>query len=206
LDFGLARALDQAAPSSSSSNTGLVGTFAYIAPEQLEGKPFSTASDVYSFGMVWFEMLTGELPFNPTSSPALPAHERLTRPVPAPSSLNPRVPKELDAVVLACLCRSSTARLQTAGDVLARLDALSTQKPRPPRGRALAPWTILAVLAAGALYFVLGMHDRPKASADEPRSTAAKAPPAPPGTVESPVTERSPNPTETAPPALPPSK
>ena len=200
LDFGLARALDHEAQQSSISNQGLVGTFAYIAPEQLEGKPFSTASDVYSFGLVWFEMLTGELPFKPSSSPALPALERLTRPVPAPSSKNPLVPAELDAIVLACLRRSSTDRLQTAGEVLARLDALSTQRP-PPRRPALAPWTIAALLAAGALYFVLGTRDQTRsASANEPPPTPVQAsPPAATTTVnpavQSPSAPEAPEPT-----------
>ncbi len=52
-DFGLARALDHSAGQSSSSGRGLVGTLAYMAPEQLEGQPYTTASDVYSFGLVW---------------------------------------------------------------------------------------------------------------------------------------------------------
>src|SRR5882724_5613508 len=66
LDFGLARAFDHDSRSgASSSNPMLVGTFEYIAPEQLEGKPHTTASDVYALGVVWFEMLTGELPFEP---------------------------------------------------------------------------------------------------------------------------------------------
>ena len=101
-DFGLARALDHSAGQSSSSGRGLVGTLAYMAPEQLEGQPYTTASDVYSFGLVWYEMLTGELPFKARSSPAVTTLERLTKPVPTPSSQNPLVPAELDPVVLAC--------------------------------------------------------------------------------------------------------
>lgn len=190
LDFGLARALDHEAQPSSARNHGLVGTFAYIAPEQLEGKPFSTASDVYSFGLVWFEMLTGELPFKPSSSPALPALERLTRPVPPPSSKNPLVPPELDAIVLACLRRSSSERLQTAAEVLARLDALASQKPPPPRPRAFAPWAILAVLMAGAGYFALTTRGRATtAAAGEARPSVTQVPPPslapiPPSTTE----------------------
>jgi len=86
LDFGLARALDQPGRTSSTSHRGLVGTLAYIAPEQFEGKPHTTAGDVYSFGVVWFEMLTGELPFKPSSSPAVTTLDRLTRPPSPPSS------------------------------------------------------------------------------------------------------------------------
>ena len=124
LDFGLARALNREA---SASQSTLVGTFGYIAPEQLDGKPHTMASDVYSFGMVWFEMLTGELPFDANASPAVAALERLHRPAPAPSSKNPSVPRELDAIVLKCLCRSPKDRFKSAADVLAALDSI-----RPP--------------------------------------------------------------------------
>jgi serine/threonine protein kinase len=135
LDFGLARALDESGEHSSMSGRGLVGTLAYLAPEQLEGKPYTTASDVYSFGLVWYEMLTGELPFKARSSPAVTTLDRLTKVVPPPSTKNALVSRELDRVVLACLRRAPTDRLQTAGDVLARLDELervaTTPKTRP---------------------------------------------------------------------------
>jgi serine/threonine-protein kinase len=157
--------------------------------------------------LVWFEMLTGQLPFKPSSSPALPALERLTRPVPAPSSLNPRVPSELDAIVLACLRRSSTERLQTAAEVLARLEALASQKPAPPRRRTLAPWTVAAVVLASALYFVLGKQDRTAdASANEPRPAVVNVLPAAVKPVESPVAEAVAAPQEPEPSARPASK
>src|SRR5260370_774042 len=126
-----------------ASGRGLVGTLAYMAPDQLEGKPYSTASDVYSFGLVWFEMLTGELPFKPRSSPAVTTLDRLTKPVPAPSSKNPSIPRDLDAVVLACLRRSTSERLQTAGEVLARLDQLEQQARTPIRQRRALPLVLV---------------------------------------------------------------
>jgi serine/threonine protein kinase len=154
-DFGLARALDHAAGQSSSSGRGLVGTLAYMAPEQLEGQPYTTASDVYSFGLVWYELLTGELPFKARSSPAVTTLERLTKPVPAPSSKNPLVPAQLDPIVLACLRRSVEDRLQTAPAVLARLEALerggSESPPKSKTGVALA----LASLALGVAALIL---------------------------------------------------
>lgn len=208
LDFGLARALDHEAHQSSSSNQGLVGTFAYMAPEQLEGKPFSTASDVYSLGLVWFEMLTGELPFKPTSSPALPALTRLTRPVPPPSSKQAQVPKDLDALVLACLRRSSTDRLQTADEVLARLDALESRKPVRPRRRTLAPWAIAVGLLVGVGYFASSARERAASvSASEPPRVVPQAPAAPPSPVNAaPVAPAAVTPRQPARPAEQPSK
>lgn len=190
LDFGLARALDESGEHSSVSGRGLVGTLAYLAPEQLEGKPYTTASDVYSFGLVWYEMLTGELPFKARSSPAVTTLDRLTKAVPPPSSKNALVSRELDQVVLACLRRASTDRLQTAGDVLARLDELERVASAPnPKPRQVA----LLVLSGMALVSVYVALARKATLAP---SAASAAPPA------APVVAR-PAVLETPPPSLP---
>lgn len=144
LDFGLARALDH--ESQHGSKPTLVGTFSYLAPEQLDGKPYTMASDLYSFGVVWFEMLTGELPFDPGSSPAVMALQRLRKLAPAPSSKNPEVTRELDALVLRCLGRSPRDRFDTAADVLVALDALD-QRPPQPRARRSRGWLGLVTAA-----------------------------------------------------------
>jgi outer membrane biosynthesis protein TonB len=90
------------------------------------------------------------------------------------------VPSDLDTIVLACLRRLSAERLQTAGEVLARLDALESREPTSQRRRALAPWAVAAGLLAGASYLALGTHERPStASASEPPTSAPKAPAAP---------------------------
>lgn len=175
LDFGLARAFDQTREHSSASGRGLVGTLAYIAPEQLEGKPYTTASDIYSFGLVWFEMLTGELPFLPRSSPAVTTLDRLTRPVPPPSSRNPAVPGDLDAVVLACLRRSSSERLQTAGEVLARLDALEQGTSEPQARRKWLSVVFVAALAPSASYVLLAQGDAPHGTLGVAASATAGA-------------------------------
>jgi serine/threonine protein kinase len=155
LDFGLARALDEDSRHASASNPNLVGTFGYIAPEQLEGRPHSTASDVYSFGVVWFEMLTGELPFESSSSPALAALERLHRPAAAPSTKNPLVPSDLDAIVLRCLRRSPKDRFRTAGEVLSELGALESRTRVAFQKRKLVPLAVAAALGGFAAYMAL---------------------------------------------------
>jgi len=152
LDFGLARALDEGSRQNSSSHPNLLGTFGYIAPEQLQGRPHSTASDVYSFGIVWFEMLTGELPFASPSSPMGTALARLQKSAPAPSTKNPLVPSELDAIVLGCLRRSPKDRFRTAREVLDALDALETRVQSSFQKRRVLPLAIAAVLGAGAAY------------------------------------------------------
>jgi serine/threonine protein kinase len=167
LDFGLARALDEGSRNHSSSNPNLLGTFGYIAPEQLQGKPHSIASDIYSFGIVWFEMLTGELPFEFSASSAVEAAlARLQGSAVAPSSKNPLVPADLDAVVLGCLRRSPKDRYRTASEVLAALDALENRARSPFQKRKLVPLTVAAVIGAVAAYVaVIPSNRKPVAEA-----------------------------------------
>jgi len=155
LDFGLARALDDGSRTSSGSHPSLLGTFGYIAPEQLEGRPHTTASDVYSFGIVWFEMLTGELPFESPSSPISGALARLQRPAAPPSSKNPLVPSDLDTIILGCLRRSPTDRFRTAREVLATLEALEARAQRSFQKRKIMPLAAAAVLGAIAAYVAI---------------------------------------------------
>lgn len=178
LDFGLARALDRQPDQHSSSHHGVVGTFAYIAPEQLEGEPHSTASDIYSFGVVWYEMLTGELPFKSQSAPRVSAFVRRGRAVAPPSSKNPRINGALDALVLGCLHRSPGERFQSVDEVLSRLDALE-RRSRTPRARIwLAPLLLAASVVCAALYLSRGVLQD---TSSRP-ATAASATPATPAT------------------------
>ena len=208
MDFGLARALDDGSRSHSSSSSNLLGTFGYMAPEQLQGKPHSTASDVYSFGIVWFEMLTGELPFQSESSPLDTALARLRAPAPTPSSKNPLVPRHLDALVQACLRRKPKDRLRTAREVL---DALETRARDSSQKRRLVPLSIAAVLGATAAYVAaIPSNRRPTAevamhanvpSAPEPRRALPE--PAPSASPQPSATTKAPSAEPTPPPAPP---
>ncbi len=114
--------------------------------EQLQGRLHSTASDVYSFGIVWFEMLTGELPFAcSASSPMGTALARLKGSAPAPSSRNPLVPGYLDAVVLGCLRRSPKDRFRSAAEALRALDTLELRAQSTFQKRKLVPLSVAAV-------------------------------------------------------------
>ncbi len=183
LDFGLARALDAEDQVASSSNPTLVGTFGYIAPEQLEGKPHTPASDVYAFGVVLFEMLTGQLPFESGSSPAINALERLQKRAPAPSSINPSVPSAYDAVVGRCLRRVPDERFQTAAEVLAALDAIRDAPPRKPFPRRTVSLGVAVAAVATAAYFAI----QSLAPAKAPAVRELSVPALPARTVEKPV-------------------
>ncbi|HEV8549597.1 MAG TPA: serine/threonine-protein kinase [Polyangiaceae bacterium] len=172
LDFGLARALDHQEVAS-TSNPQFVGTFGYIAPEQIDGRPHTTASDVYAFGVVWYEMLTGDLPFRAASSPAAAALRSLERAAPPPSRLNPSVPAEIDALVLKCLERAPAARFQTASEVLEGLGTLRGSSEVPARPRWLSRSALAAGATAAALALLVYWMARP------PASTPVSAVPAP---------------------------
>ncbi|MEP7052674.1 MAG: serine/threonine-protein kinase [Pseudomonadota bacterium] len=180
MDFGLARAFDRESKhASSSSNSALVGTFSNIAPEQLEGKLHSKASDVYAFGVVWFEMLTGELPFESSSSPAVAVLDRVRRAAPAPSSKNPLVPRELDALVLGCLRRSPKERYRSAGEVLAALDTIETRAHSRANRQRRVPALLALGLGVVAGYWALRMPTKNSSRADVV-STFSSASPARP--------------------------
>ena len=109
MDFGLARVLGDHAHRFTERHE-LVGSAAYMAPEQLEeGAELSEATDVYAFGVVLFEMLTGRLPFE-GSAPVAVALRRLSHPAPPPSVHVPELSVAWDQLVLRCLDRDTSRR------------------------------------------------------------------------------------------------
>ena len=115
-DFGLARPASMA----QSAAAPLLGTVAYISPEALRGQSVDARSDLYAVGIVLFELLTGEQPFNAEDSRAV-ARMHLQERVPAPSSLNPAVSTEVDALVLKSTSQSADARFDSASSMLAEV-------------------------------------------------------------------------------------
>ena len=123
-DFGLAREMAGSRGSVATSGGMIVGTAAYMAPEQVEGRSATAASDVYALGVVLFEMLTGELPFTGRSSFAA-AVRRLHEEPPLPRALVPTLDPRWNALVSRCLARDPTRRFASADEVAAALDALA---------------------------------------------------------------------------------
>jgi tetratricopeptide (TPR) repeat protein len=118
-DFGLARSADDG-DKRLTLESSLLGTPAYMSPEQVETRPTTTASDIYSFGVVVFELLTGKLPFD-DDTPMATATARLHRDPPKPSALRSDVPARWDAIVARCLQRAPAARFARIEDVLGRV-------------------------------------------------------------------------------------
>ena len=128
LDFGLAR-MEQPPESSDPAATilsdpVLAGTVPYLAPEQLRGSVADARSDIFSFGCVLFEMVTGSQPFSGATQAEIIA-AILRDPTPSIRRAAPDAPESLDAIVRACLEKAPEARLQSATDLLGALDAVS---------------------------------------------------------------------------------
>ena len=116
-DFGIARALAAVHPDEHSEIVW--GSPLYFSPEQARGEAPSPASDVYSLGVIFYEMLTGEPPFSAKDSMSL-AEMHINTPAPSPRSLNPDVPADLEQIILKVLSKESSARYRTA-DQLGRI-------------------------------------------------------------------------------------
>lgn len=110
-DFGIARALARINPD--EKQDVVWGSPQYFSPEQAAGFPPSPASDVYSLGVVFYEMLTGQLPFIGTTATELARMHRETPPVP-PSRLNPSIAPALERIMLKVLSKEPSGRYRTA--------------------------------------------------------------------------------------------
>jgi Tol biopolymer transport system component len=175
LDFGLARragrgVIDGATQSVDMVEPGmLAGTLAYIPPEVLLGQGADARGDIWSLGIVLYEMATGRLPFQGTSQFDLTAAILRSAPDPFP----PSVPAVLRAIVLRCLAKEPAQRYQHAGEVRAALEAIHsdlafapemnraagvTPAPRRRDWLAVAAAVVITAVAAGA-WWTLSRRD-----------------------------------------------
>ncbi|MBX3471399.1 MAG: serine/threonine protein kinase, partial [Planctomycetes bacterium] len=110
IDFGLARLQTDGGSLAHLTRTGeLLGTPAFMAPEQADGRPVDARTDVYGLGATLFALLTGRAPFE-GASPIAVLGAVLSQAPPAPSRLRPGLPPALDALVLACLAKDPAGR------------------------------------------------------------------------------------------------
>jgi eukaryotic-like serine/threonine-protein kinase len=145
LDFGLAKRSREDEGTDAETRTmdltrpgAVMGTPAYMAPEQWQGKPADTRSDIYAFGCVLYELLTGERP----------GRERI-----------PLRQRELEAIVRGCLANDPDKRFQSAAELKS---ALSRAAKNPSRGKYAVVAAVLLLAALGALFLLKRGHAAPK--------------------------------------------
>ena len=181
LDFGLAKVLAPAAHTSGATSLPtmappqhltqqgtILGTFQYMAPEQLEGGEADARSDIFSFGAVLYEMATGKKAFAGKSQASLIGSILKDTPPPA-SSIAPMTPPALDRLIATCLSKDPEDRLQTAHDVKLQLQWIAeggsqAGLPAPVahrrKSRERLAWSLAAAAAVAALVFAIGFLRR----------------------------------------------
>ena len=152
-DFGIARAVNT---DESLTQTGAVmGTATYFSPEQAEGLGVDARSDIYSLGVVIYEMVAGRPPFT-GDSPVSVASKHVREQAPAPRTFNPSVPPDLEAIILKCMAKSPEYRYATGADL--RVDLLRFHEGRAvgagpvPSGANVLPSHTQALPSVQAAY------------------------------------------------------
>jgi eukaryotic-like serine/threonine-protein kinase len=115
MDFGIARAVSDSA-ATMTSTAAVIGTAQYLSPEQARGESVDARSDVYSVGCLLYELVTGAPPFT-GDSPVSVAYQHVREDPKLPSSVNPAIPPELDAILLKALSKNPANRYQSAADM-----------------------------------------------------------------------------------------
>jgi eukaryotic-like serine/threonine-protein kinase len=169
-----AAALTQTMPSSSpatplSTAGAVIGTVQYMSPEQIQGIDADARSDIFSFGVMLFEMVTGKRTFEGKTQASIVGQILAVDP-PSVSTLRPQTPPGLDRVIRLCLDKDPDERIQTAHDLKLQLQAIAeapltaTQSAAAaPARRSWLPWIAAGVLAVAAIAFALAYLQSPRA-------------------------------------------
>ena len=167
-DFGIAKILESASPRLTQTDA-IMGTPDYISPEQAQAQKVDQRSDIYSLGIILYEMVTGRVPYT-ADTPLAVILKHVTSPLPLPSSVKPDIPEPIERVLLKALAKSPDDRFATVNDFLAAWKiALDVKNPSPERFDALtsigsAPATPQTQSAPTAVSIAASKPERPKRS------------------------------------------
>ncbi|MCV7174669.1 protein kinase domain-containing protein [Mycolicibacterium sphagni] len=171
VDFGLVRAVAEAGITSTSV---ILGTAAYLSPEQVSSGTADARSDVYAVGILAYELITGTTPFT-GDNPLTVAYQRMDHDVPLPSTVISGVPRQFDEFIAHATARYADARFADAEEMAEDLDAIAHELALP-KFRVPAPKNSAQHAAATAFHSRPTDDHRPR----PPAPAAAPAPPVPP--------------------------
>ncbi len=183
-DFGLARIVESSVNLTASGS--LVGTPAYMSPEQGSGQKVDARSDIYALGVILYELVTGRVPYK-AETPVAVIFKHIQDPLPSARELNPELPEAIERIILKALSKSPEDRYQTAGDMVHAIQAAISDVPSIPAKeptlkhhrtetqdraliasqKALPLWARVAIglvtlsVIAGGLFAALGRESNP---------------------------------------------
>jgi len=129
MDFGIARSSEE---EGITDKGVMLGTPKYMSPEQVEGKGIDQRTDIYSLGIIFYEMVTGQVPFDGDTALSI-ALKQKTEPPPEPKELNTQVPEDLNRVILKCLEKDKEKRYRSAEELLSALSRIEEEIPTKDR-------------------------------------------------------------------------
>jgi serine/threonine protein kinase len=176
-DFGIAKAASKA---TITDKGALRGKLLYMSPEQAWGKPMDRRSDIFSVGIVFYEMLTGQKPFLGTSEMSILETVRECRVAP-PTTLNPRIPEKMERIAMKALERDPEVRYQDAGEMHRDLErVLHEGRPPTPRDVTLLLEQLFDEAERGSAVSADWSAERPSSVHGDP-GAGPEPPPAPAG-------------------------
>ncbi len=168
-DFGLAKSLGAVTALTQSGE--MLGTPRYMAPEQVEAKHVDPRTDIYALGLIFYEMVTGDVPFTAETTLQL-MYKRAHEIPPAPKTIVPETPDWLNNIIMKCLERDPANRYQSASEILADIDSQRKPELAPPQPTLQAVYPQVAAthassktwlgIAAALLVIVSGLFAVPQ--------------------------------------------